>query len=545
MSAVTLAAGVAVAAQGRPHPPTGGPAVDGVPAVTRTTTLPRSGCGRCGDPTTGVPVAVATTTSTASPPADASQPPGSAPAPPSGPVLTCPSDADGCIQVDAEQLAAPLTHVGTGFLHDTAVGQPSVAARLGPTSWRVAILPKSDGRLDMSAFDAAKRYAPAAVTVVVSDAWYWASNNGCGVPSATCGARPPWRDYAAYSNWLQGYVHQIEASGRHPDYWEVQNEPDNATVPGNYYDVADAQTATVPDELEQFEIAYHAVKSADPRGKVMGPSLGMFRASPTGRSLDMSTFLSYSDGHALRWDALSWHEITPGARGPQPDATITADVATTRALLEDHPGLGSPAIAVTEYGDPSNRLLPGWIVGDVAAFEGSGVTWADRTCAVTLTDPAAGNECTRSPSTLDGLLLGDGLPTAAYWTYRAYSTLAGRRVAVFSSSPTLSVIGTRDPAGAVRVLIGRHETCTHAVNPDCDDDAPLPNTLSLPMVVAVPWNGPAAVTVDRIANVRGAVSGPVRVVTVTVDAPDRVLRLTIPGIGDGDAFVVTARPAGA
>jgi hypothetical protein len=537
LTGITLVAASLVLLQRPPQRQTGVAVAD--PAVGATSVPPG------GDVTTGAasPAPDPATTTTVTLPATTSPPPSEAVAAPAVPDLSCPDDAGTCIQVNADDLGAPLGHSATGFLHDSDVGQPSVASRLAPTSWRVAILPRSDGSLDTTAFDAARRFAPSSITVVVSDAWYWATNNGCGVPSPTCGARPPWRDLGAYSSWVEGYVRQVEATGRHPGYWEVQNEPDNATVPGNYYDVSDAGTVTVPNELEQFETGYDAIKSADPRARVIGPSLAIYRSAPDGRRLDMGTFLAFSASRRLRWDALSWHEITPGPRGPQPDAMITTDVATTRALLATFPSLGAPLIAITEYGDLANRLLPGWIVGDMSALESSGVAWADRTCAVTFTDPAAGDECSRSPSTLDGLLLADGDPTAAYWTYRTYAAFGGRRVAVFSSSPTVSVLATRDPTGTVHVLVGRHETCTRSVNADCTDSAALPPPIWVPMVMAVPWSGAAAVTVQRIPNVRGRVGSPSTVSTGTVSLDNGVLRLTVPAVGDGDALVVTARPA--
>jgi hypothetical protein len=217
---------------------------------------------------------------------------------------------------------------------------------------------------------------------------------------------------------------------------------------------------------------------------------------------------------------------------------LTADVATTRGLLARYPVLGSPPLGLTEYGDLSNRLLPGWIVGDMAALESSGVAFADRTCAVTMTDPSAGDECGHSPSTLDGLLLANGNATAAYWAYRVYATFHGSRISTWTPTPTMSILGTRD-ATAVRLLIGRHQTCTQPVNADCTDAQPLPPPVSVPLVVTVPWASPTTVTIDRIANVRGPAPPPARVRSEVVTPSRGVVTLTVAGVGDGDAFVVT------
>jgi hypothetical protein len=188
-------------------------------------------------------------------------------------------------------------------------------------------------------------------------------------------------------------------------------------------------------------------------------------------------------------------------------------------------------------------MLPGWIVGDMAALEDSGVAFAERTCAVALSDPSGANECTRQPSTLDGLLLGDGATTAAYWTYASYASLVGRRIAVASPSPSLSILGVAMPDGGVRLLVGRHATCTQPVNPDCPFALPLPTPVSVPLTLAVPWAGPTLLKIQRIPNVRGPVSGLLPVSSATVVGVGGVIHATLPGMWDGDAMVVTAEPA--
>ena len=460
----------------------------------------------------------------------------------SGGTPPCPVLLGGCLEVDATSTGPPLTHVASGFLHGTDVANTALVGPLAPASWRLNVLVGPNGP-DTTDFDAARRLGAKTITVLVSDAWYWASSDGCGLPSPVCGARPPWDDLAAYGGWLTSYVRQVEATGRRPDYWEVQNEPDQATMPGAYYDAADAARVTPTEELAQFDTAYHAIKAADPTAKVVGPSLGTFRSAPFGRELDMATFLAFSAANGLRWDAISWHELSSSG-DPTPGEGIAADVSTVRRLLANYPTLGSPAIAVTEYGSVYSRLLPGWIVGDMAALESAGVAFASRMCAPTATDPGGGSECDGPPGTLDGLLLGTGQPTAAYWAYAAYAALHGVQLDTFSPSPTISILGVRDPAGAVHLLIGRHVTCTRVVNADCPFPTPSPPPVAIPLAMTLPWSGPTHVTVRRIPNRRGVVAGLDMLATTRVTVIDGVLSLVLPPLGDGEALVVDVQPVG-
>jgi len=461
---------------------------------------------------------------------------------------TCPGSARYCVMVDATDPAGPVTHAASGFLLGTAHVSPTFLTTLAPTSWRVDVNPTASG-YDFAAYDTA-RQAGAAVVVLVSNAWFGATSH-CPAPSLTCGARPPWADLGAYSTWVRNYVRAIEATGRRPDYWDVQNEPDGEWSPGSYFNVIDAATVTTDRVMAQFGAAYGAVKSVDPTAKLVGPSLSGFWTIPDAqhKSLDLTTFLDYSATHALAWGAVAWHENgagqKPGESGPPPDQKIPQHVATAQAMLAARPSLGSPVIALTEYGQKSTYVIPGWMTGEIAAIESSGVALAERTCWPSASDPAAGDPCFHSPSTLDGLLLADGRPTSAYWVRQAYSALSGPLIRMASSDVTFSGLAAIGGGDVVRILVGRHATCTSQVNPDCSAPASTtPPPADVTVQLRVPWSGATNLVVQQIPNVRGAVNGPTAVMAGTEQAVGGDVSVVLPHFSDGDSFSVVVRPSG-
>lgn len=461
----------------------------------------------------------------------------------------CPSTPQFCIAVDATSPIGRLTHAAAGFLHATQQVSPTMLAGVPPTSWRVNIGQNPSG-LDTSEYDTARR-SGAAVIVEMSDAWFEATSGGCNPPSLWCGARPPWADLSAYSTWVRNYVRSIEATGRRPDYWDIQNEPDGESAPGTYFNAVDASTVTADREMAQFDAAYQAIESVDPTAKPVGPSLGLFRTvpDPQHRFLDLTTFLDYSAAHRLVWSAVTWHEnssqMAAGDTGPLPNEEIPHHVAVARAMVAARPSLGTPELALTEYGAQQTYVIPGWTLGEIAAIESSQVAWADRTCWDTLSDPTVTNSCFRSPSTLDGLLLGNGLPTAGYWLRHAYTTLAGQRLPAVPSDVTFSALAALGAGQVIRTLVGRHATCTRQVNLDCSMPASsTPPPADVALHLRVPWGGPTDVLVQLIPNVRGAVNGPTTILSAALAPIHGSLTVILPEFSDGDAFSVEVRPSG-
>jgi hypothetical protein len=454
-----------------------------------------------------------------------------------------------CVSVDATRVAGPLRHAAAGLLDGTYLVNQTTVAPLRPTAWRLGILPTAGGGLDYTSYDAARQAGASTVTVLISDAWLFYSNGGCGNPSSSCGAAPPWWQPSAYSSWVSGYVRQIEASGRHPDYWDIQNEPDATVAAGGYYNSSGAASVSIANDLQQFQAAYQAIKAADPSAKVEGPSLSEFRTTPDGARLDMTSFLQYSASHGLRWDALSWHEnggyLSPDAWDVLPTVKIPADIATVRNLLAQNPSLGMPALSINEFGMSATSTVPGWYAAELATIEASSAASANRTCFYTATNPAVSSGCSAYPTTLDELLTSSGGTSADYRVLAAFGQLAGSRIVATPSDQTFGAIGAVDSGGAVRFLLGRAATCVAAVNPDCGEPASwTPAPADVAMNVKLPWSGTATVTIDRIPDVPGQnVGGPTVVSSQTVTVTRGSINLVLPSVADGEAWTVTIVPS--
>lgn len=450
-----------------------------------------------------------------------------------------------CVTADATRITGPARAPGAGLLNSTYGAQPATVAPLAPKAWRVAILPSGPNTYNFQPYDQAKAAGATAITLMLSSAWFNATSS-CGALSTTCGAKPPWLDLSGYSRWVSAYVRQIEASGRRPTYWDIQNEPDADIAAGNYFDSAGAATVSPANEMAMFDTAYHAIKSVDPAAKVEGPSLGEFRTSADPQRLDMTTFLSYSSAHALRWDALSWHEnggyLNEDSWSILPTVKIPADVATVKALLVKYP-VGSPVLAINEYGTVQTTAVPGWLTSELAGIEAGGVATANRSCFPTQTAPGV-DGCNGSPATLDNLLTASLQPGADYQVLSTYAHMTGGVIQSSASDPTVGVLGAIDSNNNLRLLVGRAYTCAAAVNPDCDQPAAwAPAPADIPVAVAVPWTGTAVVSVSRIPDLPGQPVSPVAVQTdVAVPVLNGSVVVTLPKVADGEAYTLTMHP---
>ena len=453
-----------------------------------------------------------------------------------------------CITADATTTSATIGHAAAGLLHSGYAVNRAATAPLGLTGWRVAITPTATG-LNYAEYDSARAAGAPTITAMLSDAWFYVSNGGCAALSDRCGATPPWQELSTYSQWVTAYVKQVEASGRYPTYWDIQNEPDGDENPGQYFTTAGAATVTPANEMAVFAAAYAAIKAADPNAKVEGPSLADFRTTADPVRLDMNTFLSYSAAHGLRWDAISWHEndayLDPADWNSLPTVKIGEDVAMMNTLLAEYPSIGHPVIAINEFGRQDSNLVPGWFAAYLDSLESAGVATANRACFRTATNTAP-DPCDLAPSTLDDLLTASGAPGSDYEVLAAYAGLAGRRIATTPSDVTLSALGSIDTTSTVRLLIGRAFTCTAAVNPDCDEPASwTPAPTNVVLTVKVPWTGAATVTINRIPDLPGrTASTPLKVSSATVTVTRGAVSFTLPQVGDGEAWTVTISPSG-
>ena len=432
-----------------------------------------------------------------------------------------------CIGVDATRLAAGVTHVAQGILHSAVSPAPTAAmvSQIAPTAWRIAGLDEAPVAASSGGV----------VTYVLSDHWYDSTYGQSTLDPK--GQVPPWSDPDRYQTYVRNEVSKVLASGQRVDYFEVQNEPGGSCC------------GTVDQQLQEFQLAYDALKSVDPSLKVMGPSLSAFADVPypaggyrnAGHDLDLSTFLDFAAAHNEHWDALAWHEndadVSLEINSVDSPDVIADHVRRVRALLARHPEAGSPALVINEYGGPAQRS-PGWDVGYATALEQSGVSSANHACWVAVdASGTAGSQC--RDGSMDGLLQRGGAALASRgYAAQFYAGMTGRLTNVTTTDQ--GVTGLASLSGAtVQVLLGRHVGCFPSTSPCAATDLPAPRNVSLSVRVASPVARSYAVTVKRI--VAGVDTSPV-VTTSTVTAHNGIVTVSLADVGEGDAVAVTVRP---
>jgi hypothetical protein len=436
--------------------------------------------------------------------------------------------ADVCLDVDTAAERGPALLRAQGFVHglgDDADGRPGpgpdrrATAALHATSWRV------QANRDTGDIALARSYG-ASVTVIVSDAWLSSHRDRTGH------AKAPWSNWSEYRSWVTAFVRGLEARGAQVDYWDVQNEPGAA----GYF----SDSASPDHTLQQFLVAYQAIKAADPNAKVVGPSLSAFEAKEYRPGvLDLDRFITFCVRTGIRPDAISWHEdiYGPGLVDFTNTTENLADhIALARQLLRAHPSIGEPKILVNEYTSPEAHLIPGWLAGDIAALEDADVDQADHSCW-------SQTECYSGD--LDGLLAPDGVHgRAVYWVAAFYGSMTGTRVPVHTSDAALTGFATRDPTGKVLILLGRHQSCTAAANPFCNESqasTPPPARTNLNVRLT---SDPAHVHVQIavIPNKPGVVV-PVTVSDEADATTGNLVHVPINTFADGDAYAISITPS--
>ena len=447
-----------------------------------------------------------------------------------------------CVAVDATTPVGATEHRAEGF-QNSIYPESALLARanaLKPYSWRGApTYQAATGVLDWSSWDAAVDTG-AQTTLLLSNLWQAETNTGTG-------ARTPWSDWVGYSHWVTDTVQKVESSGHKVSYWEIQNEPGGI----GYFSAADWAASTPADYLQQFLVAYQAIKAADPKAAIIGPSLSHFADYPgefDPHEPDLVTFLNFAARHGLRLAAVTWHEIDDDL-GPLPrdfnevPANIEDHVAEARRLIAERPALGDAQVWVNEYGQPSDYAIPGWTLADIVALEGSGVDRAGRSCwPEAAVGGAPVNDC--AAPTLDGLLESDGsTPRPDYWVYAIYARMTGQLVDVTSSDVTVtglaSLNGTDDQ---VLALVGRNVSCLPAVNLNCPQSTPAaPPPATVAMTVRTEWTSVDHVEVSIVAvpPTSGALAEPPTVFHGPVAVTKGMVSVPLPQLADGEVYAVT------
>jgi hypothetical protein len=408
---------------------------------------------------------------------------------------------------------------------------------LGPYGWRGSpSYHPGSASLDWSSWDAAVATG-AETTMLLSNLWSAETTTGTG-------AKTPWSDWGAYARWVTATVKAIVASGHLVAYWEIQNEPGGP----DFFPAADAAAATVSDYLEQFRVAYGAIRAADPTAAIVGPSLSHFADYPgeyDPREPDVVTFLDFAARHDLHLAAITWHEIDDDLGARPRDfsnlpATIDDHVGEARRLIAERPALGAPQVWVNEYGRHQDYAIPGWTLGELAALERSSIDRAGRSCWPDQDATGAPVDDCAAP-TLDGLLGVDGsTPSANYFVYATYARMKGSLVAATASDESVSVLASRADSGPVTAMVGRDVGCLPGPNLSCHRATPTPPPVAAVVAIHLPGpaGGQAEVSVVRISPTWGptvplaAFRGPLPVAAGVVTVP-------VPALADGEVYVIT------
>jgi len=420
-----------------------------------------------------------------------------------------------CLSVDARHAVGRERHVAQGLLHGLDVTRAGVRRlhALTPRFWRITEGSSEETRL--------VRPYRASTTALLSDAWRAKASD-----PVTGRARSPWQDWIAYRKFV---VHEARARlTQHdlPDYWEVQNEPNDPT----YYSPQAPPTAA--RVLREFEVAYRAIRSVLPHAQVIGPSLGGYNLVGDEHRVGLTDFIDFATAHRLRFAAISWHELNAGnPRDAQPQLPQLVDrVRSVRTLLAASPVLHGAKIFINEYDSVWVNRQVGWDLGHITALEQAQVAQANRACfelcgggADSLLDPNDGTT-----------------PRMTYWGRLAYARAVGHRLTTTTSDRDTTVMATLG-GHRLSALLSRHADCTSRHVCPGIGGTTATGSGRLQLAIRLPRRAPGRVTVritpmtSTIADVPDA---PPAVTSHQRVGPGGMLRLPLSSVPNGAAVVV-------
>jgi hypothetical protein len=199
---------------------------------------------------------------------------------------------------------------------------------------------------------------------------------------------------------------------------------------------------------------------------------------------------------------------------------------------------------VNEWDAAWNSRQPGAIVGYLSSLAYAGVDVANMACWGTSLSGQERSTCFARPGMLDGLLLDDGTtPTDAWFVHTAYAQMTGGGATLLGSSiadPEASIVATVDPAGTIRVLLGRHTGCQAGVDEACPTSMSYAAPKQVHGILTVGTGAQTySATVGKIPSVKAALQAPQALSTGTLAVSGGKLDLGTWSVGDGEAIVIT------
>jgi hypothetical protein len=483
-----------------------------------------------------------------------------------------------CLSVDGNSDQGPIAWRADGFLHGLQFTQgfqggaltyayrgpdPSLIQALNPRAWRVDGCETPWASAPECQWVAGN--TTASITNLLSDDYFSKTYS----PQAK-GMRPPWECWSCYEADVKSIVTSAGSQNVAPPfnqvepttsvYWDLQNEPGFGLGPH--------QAGTTSLYLQQFLNAYQTIKAIDGSIQVVLPSLSDFIDTPIEAGglndphvLGFDSVIPYAVAHGMNIAALSWH--ANGGLFDDSPTVLPYEVSELKYLESEYGIPGPPKLFVNEYDPQFAHLLPGWSAGWIAALESAKVEQANRACWVekagitqqgqTYDECRNGSVDGLFTSTLDTSLRINGLadqplqPQANYWVYRFYAAMTGDVLTSSTSDNTLTALATKNDASqTLDILLGRHKSCTRAVNVDCTtQNAPetgaIPTPPPAPVTIAVTYPYTATSVTASIADIpnrRGPVLQPIpeqQVLPVT----NGTVTITLPAVADGDAYSIS------
>ncbi len=413
------------------------------------------------------------------------------------------SQTESIIVVADQQMDTNMTFM-QGFINGGAQYNLPLAQHLKPASWLFGWDVQAD-------YD----YITPVATLKKTASIYSAYMNtfGPGDPMLL----QPWTDgYVQWDAFVNNMVNLSISTSRPVDFWSVWGEPD-ASFSG-----------TPAQYIELFRRTDNIIHSIDPAAKMVGPDFINFGIG------ELLFFIDTLDYLGIHPAAISWHEF-----GNFPEL-IPGHVQTFRDSIAVRPLLGDPEIHIQEYGDPNNRLVPGWSLGWLYYFEQAEIDWASRACFNEYDGINTWDDCWDG---LSGMFMMDGVtPQPLYWLHRAYAELnQPMRLEIYSDQPrTVSMASKNDLNQEMKVIVGRYYSAIQGTqNASADVQVkirhyPYGNNSTQTMVIQkIPAQTVAYTT---------PLSGPVTVFSGNITFVGDSATVALNSFADGDAYVIYINP---
>jgi hypothetical protein len=242
----------------------------------------------------------------------------------------------------------------------------------------------------------------------------------------------PWTDWDTWQDFVALCMNNSIATSRPVDYWSVWGEPD-ASFSG-----------TPAQYIEMFRRTDSVLHAIQPSAKLVGPDMIDFGI--------IEIMFAVDSLHAVGVHpaAYSWHEF-----GNAPEV-IPSHVQQFKDSLVSRPWAGNPQIHIQEYGNPDNRLIPGWGVGWLYYFEQAKIDWASRACFNEFDGVNTWDDCWNG---LSGMYMMDGsTPQPLYWVHRAYADLnaSGRVNTTSDMIRTIALADKNNATEEMKIIVGRY-----------------------------------------------------------------------------------------